>query len=1050
MAAGPGLSPPPKWVAFLRSVEGAAGAEQPLSPAAAAAEAAPPKAAPALPPPYRQREPAPPDGPGWGARPPPAPALRGGGALLGIGPHCTAAPQPPPPQRAERESPTGERRGVQQRGVSPHRPPPRHPAAAPAAAPAPAALAPGAQSPPAPSPRKAPRARTRHGEVIAPADEFFCPPEAERLMRIVVGEGEHVGMEVTPDRIVCFVARGGAAARCSGDSLIGMRVVSANGRPCEDAEEVRRSVRDGGWAEALGEVTLGLSTAATAGEVRRAAATVVLDPAAVPSGMAVTELFAPFGGAQDVQMRAVADPEGGPPALLAFAALGSPSAAAEALSRSPIAGVPLYPATEQGRQAAAAAALQRSLAASAAEPGPPAPPAWPAPTVTPPPPAVAGLELTPSGAGVGAALAALACGAHTAAAAAPPREEEGPTGHVRLLLEAYDTNHDGALDYQEYCAMCNELERTVPQSETAFEELCRHLGERHGCLTLQSLSKVANVATPDAEARTGMQRNASLRLCAKTTRKTSGVVPGPGKHAAFALGLSSLKTVDLPAVAARLQRLWENKKGDVLDELCANLTFPPRTKGFRIVLLAQAARTVAERAGLLSEGEAAVWMSQRRNLMDILVMALYTMAGPDVDATLSFLGVPDFERDGPKRWERYRRRHPWRNTALFSVVNWAMRGAGERPAGKTISWDSVERWVKTITLLTALASKPAPSLSAPSESIPPLLFRGLAGLPVTVARSYQMLRPGDEVNWTAPSSCATSRGPAETYLRGAAANAQKGTGGRVMFTIHGCGVGLELAEVSRYPREQEVLLPPFSRFTVLDVAVERATEEEAELDEGLPAGTVSVGLRFEGLGAPELAKLLRRSAEDAEEAAARLLGRHPESEEPEWMTEVQPQLHTMTQAPGERWPANVITFNDAELITTTQEALRKEFGSLRGAWSRMNIKAVQGRKDGVIDHEELSWGLMQVGLQNYAKDLIRLLDRNNDGELAFQEFAALTTTAKRWRRSSRPNLPRTATMSSAAGMPRFATGASAQSRGSGSSRGTSPRHRNAPSPRSPG
>eukprot|EP00754_Rhynchopus_humris_P050653 Rhum_TRINITY_DN9086_c0_g1::Rhum_TRINITY_DN9086_c0_g1_i1::g.31045::m.31045 len=239
---------------------------------------------------------------------------------------------------------------------------------------------------------------------------------------------------------------------------------------------------------------------------------------------------------------------------------------------------------------------------------------------------------------------------------------------------------------------------------------------------------------------------------------------------------------------------WKGKRGTILTELHENLDSP---LGDKILIFAKAAGIVQARVAQLPG-------YKNYSKLELLVMTLYTMAGQDIDCLMGFDDAPLGE--GDDRWGTYK----VRNQAVFRVINGAMRAAGSSPATlNTSQWpgSDIKKWIKTIMLLTSLAAK---------EGNHTGLSRGLAGLPAAVVADHSSLAAGDVVVWSSLSSCALDPAVSKSYIEGAAANATQSAGGNngcLLFQLSS-DCGLELQEVSKYPKEAEVLLPCLSMLGV--------------------------------------------------------------------------------------------------------------------------------------------------------------------------------------------------------------------------------------------
>eukprot|EP01063_Lacrimia_lanifica_P009609 TRINITY_DN16552_c0_g1_i1.p1 TRINITY_DN16552_c0_g1~~TRINITY_DN16552_c0_g1_i1.p1 ORF type:complete len:2301 (+),score=750.59 TRINITY_DN16552_c0_g1_i1:377-6904(+) len=89
-------------------------------------------------------------------------------------------------------------------------------------------------------------------------------------------------------------------------------------------------------------------------------------------------------------------------------------------------------------------------------------------------------------------------------------------------------------------------------------------------------------------------------------------------------------------------------------------------------------------------------------------MALYTMAGPDIDALMGFDGVPVYNSEDPTEWNDYlKKAGKARNGAIFSAINWASRTAlAPDLKQRDEAWVTLNKWLKYVGLLLALCADP--------------------------------------------------------------------------------------------------------------------------------------------------------------------------------------------------------------------------------------------------------------------------------------------------------------------------------------------------------
>eukprot|EP01065_Artemidia_motanka_P001273 TRINITY_DN1058_c0_g2_i3.p1 TRINITY_DN1058_c0_g2~~TRINITY_DN1058_c0_g2_i3.p1 ORF type:complete len:1045 (+),score=396.48 TRINITY_DN1058_c0_g2_i3:67-3135(+) len=301
---------------------------------------------------------------------------------------------------------------------------------------------------------------------------------------------------------------------------------------------------------------------------------------------------------------------------------------------------------------------------------------------------------------------------------------------------------------------------------------------------------------------------------------------------------------------------WRTKQGDLVDELVTNLRAPEGSRNKRAII-AEAARHLSETKQLLYP---------HSNRLQLLAMLLYTMAGPDIDALMTYDDAPVYNESDVSQWRSYVEKvGGTRNGAIFGAINWGMRTAAdpkqrEQPSGAE-AWDACKKWIKYICLLMAIAAQ------HDAESEPPLLARGLAGLPAVVQKSHGAMQSGDKLNWPAASSCALDRRVSESYIRGDAANATKQEGGSILFLMKDARRGVLLQPISKYPKEEEKLVPPLSSFEVEAVRTD---------DPSLPGSLVIDMVASSASVVPPdfIAAVLEDSERSAERLASALVSHH--------------------------------------------------------------------------------------------------------------------------------------------------------------------------------
>ena len=308
---------------------------------------------------------------------------------------------------------------------------------------------------------------------------------------------------------------------------------------------------------------------------------------------------------------------------------------------------------------------------------------------------------------------------------------------------------------------------------------------------------------------------------------------------------ASVSEEDIQAFAARLAEEYRRKEGDVVDELVANIKVP-ETVHSKLAVVAEAAQHLQTTRGEHYPGH---------NRIELLVMALYTMAGPDIDALMTYENVPVYDEEDTAPWEAYTAQYSKeRNGAVFSAINWAMRTAADPKKTDTDegkeAWETCAKWVKYIALLVSICVQVEREQGA-------TLARGLAGLPTEIVDAHRALYAQELVSWPSASSCAFDREVSESYIRGDAANAVKRAGGSILFLLRDARWGVSLQSISKYPKEAEMLLPPFAKFTV----------DSHGADPTLP-DTLLLNMAMGGHNAP--ADWVRQVANDSEHSSKRL------------------------------------------------------------------------------------------------------------------------------------------------------------------------------------
>eukprot|EP01059_Diplonema_ambulator_P010341 TRINITY_DN20339_c0_g1_i1.p1 TRINITY_DN20339_c0_g1~~TRINITY_DN20339_c0_g1_i1.p1 ORF type:complete len:718 (+),score=161.18 TRINITY_DN20339_c0_g1_i1:44-2155(+) len=384
-------------------------------------------------------------------------------------------------------------------------------------------------------------------------------------------------------------------------------------------------------------------------------------------------------------------------------------------------------------------------------------------------------------------------------------------------------------------------------------------------------------------------------------RASSGVCNAKGGADALTQASSS---EDMIKLAKWLASTYHDKPGDLLDELANNLVAPKElnTSSQKTQLLAVAAYHLHETKGRCYPS---------RSPLDLLVMSLYTMTGPDIDTLFTFSDVPDFDTQR-EEWDAYGGRHPDRNKAIFSEINWAMRTATLPPNLADSAWQTLFKWCKYICVITGLSSIVGAS---PSTE----LARGLAGLPQWVVEKHRKLKKGDHINWPSPSSCALDRKVSEAYIRGDAANAVKAEGHSILFILRRMKWGIPLQDISKYPKESEVLVPPLSVLVVEDVTVLPCKHYPF----GLPDGTLVVKAACENIIVldSELVKHVRvwlRDSVNASRRVQQILGGLPQ------LGSITRRSSTLRLHTGSSYGKAIKLYGSAAIEPTTPSSPRHE------------------------------------------------------------------------------------------------------------------------------
>ncbi|CAK0890910.1 unnamed protein product, partial [Prorocentrum cordatum] len=254
--------------------------------------------------------------------------------------------------------------------------------------------------------------------------------------------------------------------------------------------------------------------------------------------------------------------------------------------------------------------------------------------------------------------------------------------------------------------------------------------------------------------------------------------------------------------ARRVEKEWHGADGTILDELCREL------RACSVSLSGTAAGSRAPDARLLYRYCAELKSLYGASLADerlsqfplaLLCMLLYTQHDVDVDRLLLFQDCPPAcESPGGRgaAYGAYRERHRSRRSG---DRNEAVCAAAALSATLGEEGSPPARWIKLSCLLSA-ARIP---LSPPRQ-----VSRWLCGLPAHLVAELGQRRPGERLCWAQLGSCTLDGAIAEGYW--SAAGPEEG----VLLTVEGVTEGLELAALSQYPAERELVLPACSLLRV--------------------------------------------------------------------------------------------------------------------------------------------------------------------------------------------------------------------------------------------
>eukprot|EP01062_Namystynia_karyoxenos_P058560 TRINITY_DN50083_c0_g1_i1.p1 TRINITY_DN50083_c0_g1~~TRINITY_DN50083_c0_g1_i1.p1 ORF type:complete len:2244 (+),score=496.87 TRINITY_DN50083_c0_g1_i1:66-6734(+) len=262
-----------------------------------------------------------------------------------------------------------------------------------------------------------------------------------------------------------------------------------------------------------------------------------------------------------------------------------------------------------------------------------------------------------------------------------------------------------------------------------------------------------------------------------------------------------------------LRHMWEQKPGDLLDELLDNCRVHRKlspTEGLEGVGVASSLHTACAMCPVAER------LVHLRTLADGLKSGLPTLGGSLGQLLLAFLCAdgPDIDRmlgyDAPRQggnqraqaeWARYRERvGNSRNEALHVELRNVFSQMAENMRSECPPPPAARRWAKTIGTLAALAAAAAQPVAAP-------LHRVLHGLSEQAVAKYGALQKGDLVGW--PHHTTWTRAERVAACPEAPESSAQPGADSVAFRLLGAS-SVALRTASPYPTEDEELLPPGS------------------------------------------------------------------------------------------------------------------------------------------------------------------------------------------------------------------------------------------------
>ncbi|CAK0857073.1 unnamed protein product [Prorocentrum cordatum] len=379
-------------------------------------------------------------------------------------------------------------------------------------------------------------------------------------------------------------------------------------------------------------------------------------------------------------------------------------------------------------------------------------------------------------------------------------------------------------------------EERARQRRSLRQQSLREVGQRHELQrrlreaeeSLRSRARMADMSPAQLEAAI-LQARAELEAARRKERECRARIdaalrrcPGISTQAkhdggrALVVGKEGLLDASVCDGHVDLVRsLWRAKEGGILRELCQNLR-QPSSEGRGLAAELTASRLADVCCGLRDRLGARETLRPdvKQHCIAIACWVLYAMPDVDIDRLLGFdcPELPEGSELPSKRDELYRpyrgRYNRQRNPHMFESANW---GARDSVAQLASQWGQhkerqalteVDKWVKWLCILGASVT----TLDAPMR-----VFRVLTNLPDPLLDQLARKIRGDRLYWAAPSSVTDDESIAQSCC-----NRTGHIHTNVMFIVTGVSEAIPI-EISKYPDERELVLPPFSVLEVSSV-----------------------------------------------------------------------------------------------------------------------------------------------------------------------------------------------------------------------------------------